>query len=152
MIYDSLENFDRYAALFPEQWAAVKKFLSSGTVPERGRHDLIPDGKLYVNVQHYSPHAYDADKLEYHRKYIDIQLLLVGKEEIICSPLDGLDEVSPYAETGDCGMARLEEGKGVRLPLEVGNFAVFFPEEGHMPGVGDPDSAVIKAVVKLRVD
>ena len=152
MIYDSLENFDSYAALFPEQWAAVKKFLSTGTIPERGRHDLIPDGKLYVNVQHYSPHAYDADKLEYHRKYIDIQLLLLGEEEIIYSSLDGLDEVSPYAENGDCGMARLEEGRGVRLPLKVGNFAVFFPEEGHMPGVGNPDSAVVKAVVKLRVD
>ena len=49
-------------------------------------------------------------------------------------------------------MDRLEEGRGVRLPLKVGNFAVFFPDEGHMPGIGDPGSAVVKAVVKLRVD
>ena len=152
MIYDDLENFDKYASLYPEQWAEVKKFLSSGTVPERGRHDLLPDGKLYVNVQHYSPHVYDADKLEYHRRYIDIQLLLLGEEEIIYSPLAGLKEVTAYTENGDCGLSRLEKGQGVRLPLKVGNFAVFCPDEGHRPGVGDPDSAVIKAVVKLRVD
>ncbi|MBQ9501818.1 MAG: YhcH/YjgK/YiaL family protein [Lentisphaeria bacterium] len=152
MIYDDLENFDKYASLYPEQWAEVKKFLGSGTVPERGRHDLLPDGRLYVNVQHYAPHAYDADKLEYHRRYIDIQLLLLGEEEIVYSPLAGLEEVAPYTENGDCGMDRLEEGRGVRLPLKVGNFAVFFPDEGHMPGIGDPGSAVVKAVVKLRVD
>ena len=152
MIYDDLENFDRYAALYPKEWAAVKKFLCSGTVPECGRHDLLPDGKLYVNVQHYSPHAYDAGKLEYHRKYIDIQLLLLGEEDIYFSSRTGLEEVSPYAESSDCGMDRLEEGQGIRLPLKVGNFVVFFPGEGHMPGVGDPGSAVVKAVVKLRAD
>ena len=152
MIYDKLDNFDSYAALFPEEWAKVKAFFSEGVIPEPGRYDLLPDGKLYVSVQQYAPHKYDADKLEYHKKYIDIQLLLLGKEQIIYAPREGLSEVIPYNAERDYGMDRLEEGKGTALAMEVGNFAVFFPGEGHEPCVGDPESSVIKAVVKLQVN
>ena len=151
MIYDRLENFDTYAALFPEEWAKVKEFFSSGVIPEPGKYELMPDGKLFVNIQKYAPHVYQEERLEYHRQYIDIQLLLLGREKIICSALDGLDEVTPYSEENDCGFARLEEGRGTVLDLSVGNFAVLFPEEGHEPCVGDPGTSVIKAVVKLRV-
>ena len=47
---------------------------------------------------------------------------------------------------------RLPEGHGTALKMNVGNFAVFFPGEGHEPCVGDPDTTVIKAVVKLRIN
>ena len=152
MIYDKLENFDRYAALYPEEWAEVKKFFSAGVTPEPGRYDLLPDGRLYVNVQNYSPHLYDEEKLEYHRDYIDIQLLLLGKEDIICASPEGLEEVIAYSEEKDYGMNRLAQGSGTVLEMTVGNFAVFFPGEGHEPCVGNPDSTVIKAVVKIRAN
>ena len=151
MIYDNLENFDQYAALYPEQWALVKEFFSEGVIPEPGKYELMPDGKLYVNVQKYAPHLYNADKVEYHKDYLDIQLLLLGEEEIIYTPCEGLAEVTPYTADGDYGFDRLEEVKGTALKMKVGNFAVFFPNEGHEPCVGDPQSTVIKAVVKLRV-
>ena len=49
-------------------------------------------------------------------------------------------------------MNRLAQGNGTVLEMTVGNFAVFFPGEGHEPCVGDPDSTVIKAVVKIRAN
>ena len=42
-----------------------------------------------------------------------------------------------------------EEKKVTLLPLEPGNFAIFFPEEGHMPGCGNK-SSVVKIVVKIH--
>ena len=39
---------------------------------------------------------------------------------------------------------------GLALPLEVGNFAIFMPGEGHAPGIGEADNTVIKAVFKIR--
>ena len=151
MIYDKLENFDRYAALFPEQWQEIKNFFGEGVIPEPGRYDLLPDGKLYVNVQKYAPHLYDEEKVEYHRDYIDIQLLLLGEENIIYTALDGLEEVIAYSKENDYGMDRLAQGKGTVLEMNVGNFAIFFPGEGHEPCVGNPDTAVVKAVVKIKV-
>ena len=152
MIYDKLENFDQYAALYPEQWALVKEFFSAGVVPEPGRYELLPDGKLFINVQKYAPHLYDEEKVEYHKNYIDIQLLLLGEEKIIYTPRENLAEVSPYNAENDCGFDRLEEGRGTVLEMNVGNFVVLFPDEGHEPCVGDPESSVVKAVVKLRID
>ena len=152
MIYDKLDNFDRYSVLFPEQWKEIKEFFGSGVIPEEGRYDLLPDGKLYVNVQKYAPHLYDEEKVEYHRDYIDIQLLLLGEEKIIYTPIDGLEEAIPYDAEKDYGMDRMAEGKGTVLDMNVGNFVIFFPGEGHEPCVGDPDSEVIKAVVKIRAN
>ena len=152
MIYDKLDNLDLYAGLFPGVWQKINEFFSAGTVPELGRHDLLPDGKLYVNVQKYAPHLYDEEKVEYHRDYIDIQLLLLGEEKIIYTPINGLEEAIPYDAEKDYGMDRMAEGKGTVLDMNVGNFVIFFPGEGHEPCVGDPDSEVIKAVVKIRAN
>ena len=149
MIYDKLENFDRYAALYPEEWAEVKKFFGAGVTPEPGRYDLLPNGRLYVNVQNYSPHLYDDEKLEYHRDYIDIQLLLLGKEDIICASPEGLEEVIPYSEEKDYGMY-----SGVSLPIIVpeGFCYIVYPEDAHAPGkhLGDPNDYT-KIVVKLAL-
>lgn len=152
MIYDKLDNFDRYARLFPEQWAKVKEFFAEGVTPAPGRYELMPDGRLFINVQEYAPHLYDEEKVEYHKNYIDIQLLLLGEEEIVYTSREGLEEVTPYNAENDCGFDRLPAGKGTALKMKVGDFAVFFPDEGHEPCVGDPASSVLKAVVKLKAD
>ena len=152
MIFDKLENLPRYANCFPgaDKVIAFLKECAAGT-PAPGKHEL--DGKkLFVNVQQYSPKTFNPEKLEYHRDYIDIQLLLSGAEKLYYAPLDGLDEVMPYNPEKDCGFARLPvPGAGVELPLVPGNFVLLFPEEGHLPGVGDPTTQVVKAVVKIAV-
>ena len=151
MIFDRLENLSRYAGVLPGAGEIVK-FLAECAVsaPESGRHVLDGD-KLFVNVQSYDTKPFDPGKLEYHRKYIDIQLLFSGRESIYFSPLDGLETVMEYSEQSDCGLDRLPSpASGTELELVPGNFAVFFPEEGHMPGVGDGGKAV-KAVVKIAV-
>ena len=152
MICDKLENFDKYSALFPEEWALVKEFFTSGVTPEPGKYELLPDGKLKIAIQSYATHPFDQDKLEYHRDYLDIQLVLLGREDVLYSTIDGREVVQEYNPETDCGFNRLPEGEGMRFTLEVGNFAVFYPEEGHMPGLGDPDANVLKAVVKLKIN
>ena len=151
MIFDRLENLSRYAGVLPGV-REIAEFLSkyAASAPENGRHELNGD-KLFVNVQSYGTKAFDPGKLEYHRKYIDIQLLFSGRESIYYSPLDGLETVSGYSGQSDCGLDRLPSPEaGTELELVPGCFAVFFPEEGHMPGVGDGGKAV-KAVVKIAV-
>ena len=152
MIYDKLENLPLYAKSFPnaDKVIAFLKECAAKT-PEPGKYEL--DGKkLFVNVQQYSPKTFNPEKLEYHKDYIDIQLLLSGAEKLYYSPLDGLDTVMPYNPEKDCGMNRLPGPEaGVELPLVPGNFVLLYPEEGHIPGVGDPASQVVKAVVKIAV-
>lgn len=152
MIYDTLDNFDRYAALFPEKWDLIKEFFGHGVIPESGRYDLLPNGELYVNVQRYNTKAYDSAKLEYHKDYTDIQLLFLGQEDVVVEPVEGRETATPYSAATDCGFCCLAEGSGTRLTLKVGNFVLFFPGEGHIPCLGDPDNEVIKAVVKIKMN
>ena len=120
--------------------------------PAPGKYEL--DGrKVFVNLQEYSPKVFNPDKLEYHRKYIDIQLLLAGREEFYYAPLDGLETVMEYDPEKDCGFARIPAPEaGTKFVLERGSFVLLLPEEGHLPGVGDPSSHVVKAVVKIAVE
>ena len=151
MIFDRLENLPRYAGILPGADEIVKFLSGCAAAPQPGRYELNGD-RLFVNVQEYRTKEFDPDKLEYHRKYIDIQLLFSGGESIFYSPTDGRETAIEYSEQRDCGFKRLPAPEaGTEIRLAPGNFAVFFPEEGHIPGVGDGGEAV-KAVVKIAVE
>lgn len=151
MIFDEFRNFQRYGAVAPEAWRLIAEFLNRiDEKTEIGRYELDGD-RVYATVQHYATHPADTSKLEYHRRYADIQLLLSGRETIYVRPLNGLIETMPYDEKLDVGFYELNSDGAVSLPLSAGNFALFLPEEGHMPGVGVPDREVIKVVVKIDV-
>ena len=103
-------------------------------------------------MQQYSPKTFNSEKLEYHRDYIDIQLLFSGAEKLYYAPLEGLETATPYNPEKDCGMNKLPAPEaGTGIALVPGNFVLLYPEEGHLPGVGDPGTQVVKAVVKIAV-
>ena len=150
MIYDRLENLPAYTALAPEVMPKIVEFLGkcgAGEIAE-GRHELDGD-KLFVNVQSYDSKPFNPEMLEYHKKYVDVQLLLAGNETLYYAPAS-TPVCKPYSEESDCGFNQVPE-TALPLKLEVGNFVLLLPEEGHLPGVGD-GSGVVKAVVKISVD
>ena len=151
MIFDCLENLSRYSSVIPHAEQVIRFLAESfAKTPAPGKYEL--DGKaLFVNVQEYATKAYNPDKLEYHQEYIDIQLLFDGEESIYYSPLDGLDVTMEFDADKDCGLRRLPAPEqGTKLAMKRGNFALFFPGEGHIPCVGD-GRTVHKAVVKIAV-
>jgi YhcH/YjgK/YiaL family protein len=113
-----------------------------------GRHELNGD-KLFVNVQSYATKIFNPDMLEYHQNYVDVQLLLAGSETLYYEPA-GTAEVTPYNAESDCGFNKVP-ASALPLKLEVGNFVLLLPGEGHLPGIGD-GSSVIKAVVKISTE
>ncbi len=150
MIFDQMTRFVAYAQLAPaviEELAAFFGKLSADT--PAGKYEI--DGKkVYAIVQRYQTHPADFDKVETHHEYADIQLLLAGEETILYRPVDGLAVTSPYSEEHDFAFYRHDGKNAMPVPLVPGNFAVFFPGEGHMPGIGDPDATVVKVVVKIH--
>ncbi len=148
MIFDDLKNFANYAKLAPATWAKLAAFLGGcDTETATGRYEI--DGeRVYAMVQSYNTHEPRPDKLEIHRRYVDIQLLLAGRETIFSRSIDGLEVTADYDATRDIAFYRNVDDGTVGLPLAPGNFAIFLPEEGHMPGNGD-GSEVTKVVVKI---
>ncbi len=148
MIIDRLENIETYASLNP-LFAQAFEFLKSHDLDtlETGKIEL--KGKdLFINVAHTNPKAKQDAKLETHREYIDIQIPLSGTE------------IMGYTATADCAPADAAynaekditffDGQAENyLKVKPGMFAIFFPQDGHAPGI-TPDG-VKKVIVKVKV-
>lgn len=111
-----------------------------------------PDGKVmlengaFYSVQTATLKSADGRLFEAHRKYIDIQYVLSGKEDIEYCDLAMLTEKVAYSEERDyIGL----EGRGTVLSLNEGDFAVFTPTDGHLPCIGE--GTVKKIVIKVPV-
>ena len=81
MILDSLKNSALYENVNPRMKKAFALIASTDwTTMEPGIHEL--DGKdIYVNVMERELKQKPDAKLEVHNEYIDIQVLISGREE-----------------------------------------------------------------------
>lgn len=150
MIYDQISNLGAYAKLAPEAMAKLEAFFKSvNKDTPNGRFELMGDD-LFAMIQRYNTHEANPDKLEIHRNYIDLQMLLDGVEVIHYAPAAALPVTVPYNPEKDCGFHHAVPLGLTPVRLTPGNFAIFLPEEGHMPGCGDPSQSVVKVVVKIR--
>ncbi|MDD3886984.1 MAG: YhcH/YjgK/YiaL family protein [Victivallaceae bacterium] len=150
MIFDRLDDLLKYAPLAPEALAAAAKFLASaGPDTPDGKQELI-GSDVYVSVQSYNGRVKNPDKFEAHREYVDIQLLLAGRETIYAAAKSDLRQITGYSTEKDVEFFRSEGDKETALSLAPGVFALFLPGEAHLPCVGDPAAAIKKVVVKIR--
>ena len=149
MILDSLKNKAQYAALHP-RFQAVFDFIDNNDVASLpcGRHDIDGDN-IFVMVQELDLREVSAARLELHRKYIDIQLLLSGPNEVF-----------GWSEQKDCLTAETEfdEQKDIQLFTDIpqcfysvgeGQFSILFPEDGHAPMLGE--GHVKKCIFKVAL-
>jgi biofilm protein TabA len=153
MILDSLQHASRYAALGPS-FARAFDYLA-GTRFETlkdGRHEIDGDS-VYALLSSYSTAAPQTKKLEAHRRYADIQVLLQGEETILWTPLEGLQAEGEYQADKDIIFFRDRAGAGTaQLSLHPGLFALFLAWDAHKPGCSlQRPEAVRKVVVKVRL-
>jgi biofilm protein TabA len=92
----------------------------------------------------------DACRLETHRRYIDVQYVVRGRERMGYAPALTLTP-GPYDEERD---VQFHQGRADFLLLREGMFAVMLPGDGHMPGVAvdNQPEPVKKIVVKVPVN
>jgi len=150
MIVDTLEQYSRYTALSP-RFAAAFAFLEklAADRPD-GRHDIDGDN-CYALVQTYATRPLAQALFEAHRRYIDIQFLLAGQETLLWTPLAALTAVTqPYAADKDITFFA-HPPRWTPIHLRAGQFAIFFPADGHAPGLEcDGPAEVRKVVIKVR--
>ncbi|EJX07370.1 hypothetical protein EVA_04526 [gut metagenome] len=113
---------------------------------EVGKTEL--NGKdLLVNVAQTKPKTQDQAKLETHRDFIDIQIPVSGTELMGYTPADACQPTdAPYNTEKDITFF---EGRAESyIEVKPGMFAIFFPQDGHAPGI-TPDG-VKKVILKVK--
>lgn len=136
-----------------ERWDKAFEFLKSNDMPalELKRYDIDGDN-LYVSVSEYLTKNEEDAKYEAHRKYIDIQYIVTGKEQIGVAPITNKKDVlEPYNESRDIEFLTVEQG--VNHEATPDRFFIFFPEDAHRPGLKAGENAQVrKVVVKVKAD
>jgi len=152
MIFDSLENHELYplGLLWREAFAFLR-----GVAPELadGKYHLRGDD-LFAIVMDYRTQAAETGELEAHRRYLDIQMLLSGREGVACYNVADLRVLQPYDSEQDFELYQVPPLVPARFVLHPGRFLALFPHDAHMPCLmlEHGAEAVRKVVVKVAVE
>ncbi len=147
MIIDKLENLSMYR-IVPDHVVDFVKNLKSDI--KTGRYELID--KDYANVETYTTKSITDGKFEAHNNYIDIQILLDGKERIYYTSTSSVSVDTPYNPEKDIKFYSDRIEKFDFVTLDGTNFAMIFPHEAHAPQVSiDSKTEVKKVVVKVKI-
>lgn len=114
---------------------------------------VIDGDRVYAQGQSYETIDPADGRFEAHRNYIDIQIMVSGTEVMYWTPLADLPVAkTPYSYERDVVFFE-EPSFVVPLTLRAGDFAVFFPSDGHKPKCRHNNTAekVHKIVVKIAV-
>lgn len=119
--------------------------MADGEYPIRGR-------KLTASVQTIKTTPRKQGAFEAHRNYIDLHYCLKGGEIIEWEPVATLTPRTPHDGAKDYRLFELPK-HGKACYMTPGTFAIFFPEDAHMPKVYDGKNRTIKkVVVKIKAD
>lgn len=148
MIIDKIENIEIYKNL-NSKIAKSLEYLKNTDFSkiENGRYDLEED--VFAIVQEYNSKPLENNKLEAHKVYTDIQYIAEGCEKIGYETLDKLTISEEYDEKRDI---LFYKEQGELFTINKGMFAIFFPQDAHMPGirVNEPIK-VKKIVIKIKL-
>ena len=146
MIVDNLENLEKYSAVNP----LFKNVLDFIKGTDLNTHELgktkIDGDNLYVNFAQTSPKDKENAKLETHNRYLDIQIPLTSTEIKGYTPRTDLPEEEYNAEKDITFYKGAAESY---IAVKPGMFAIFFPEDGHAPGI--TPVGVKKVIFKVLV-
>ncbi len=146
MVLDKLDNLEVYAGLHP---SFPKVFSYLRTLD----FNMLPVGKIevddsfFINVD-MSELKTEGAYLEAHDQYIDIQIPVLLSENV------------GYAPRIKCGKIRKDERpeKDIvfydddfesQFRMNVGSFAILFPQDAHAPLIGKGKTK--KLVVKVKI-
>ncbi|MBQ8634925.1 YhcH/YjgK/YiaL family protein [bacterium] len=151
MIFDNLKNKKLYYSLH-KNFEKAFDFLANTDLKN------LPDGKyeidgneIYANVQSLKTKPQEEKKWEVHRKYIDIQYIISGKEKMGYGLLKDFPTTTiKYDEDKDIEFL---DGKPFNfIDVQEGNFVIFFENDVHAPMLCvDSEENIKKVIVKIKI-
>lgn len=151
--------------VFAPQFAAAFEYVAQALHPGSAVHDRILalargqnervelGGGLFAMEQVYDTRPRTGGFFESHRRYVDVQVIVEGAELMEVEDIARLHLTVGYDAERDFAQYAIDVPGASRLCLRSGDVALFFPEDGHLPGLqlhGTP-ALVRKTVVKVPV-
>lgn len=152
MITDTIANAQRYVALHPDFPEAIRllQSLDFARLPDGEVPCANPNIRLFIKTE--TLRRRETAQPEAHRRHIDIQAPVSGAETYGWIDRGYLKNSLGYHEERDIEFFDCPPQSW--LTLEPGEFALFFPNDGHAPVVepaaGMAGQPLRKALFKIR--
>lgn len=148
MVLDKIENYKLYTNLSARIAKALAYITKTDLVNvAEGKYEIDNDD-VFALVQEYNTKDREECNLETHYKFIDVQYIISGVEQVGVGtlknqiPIEKNDEKDYAFYNSDSDLIRFESGM----------FAIFFPNDLHKPGIKfNQSSTVKKVVIKVRI-
>ena len=135
MIIGNLQNSSRIESLHP-MFSTLFDYVKAHDFLQLplGRVSISEDNLFILNVELEGADE-NIQPLEMHRLYIDVHIVLEGKEKIGWKAIEDLSGLSKaYDASGDCALS--SDRPTTWVDLLPGQFAIVYPEDPHAPAVG----------------
>lgn len=153
MIVANINDYKTAAYLSTQMKQLIGKALEiTASNPADGRYDIDGDG-AFVLISSPMTEAHEKRLAEIHQKYLDVQILLLGKE-VIGYGIKLTHDAADQDLLADKDIAFYQEIPNEQfVSMNQGDFAVFYPNELHRPlCAAGKEQPVKKAVVKIKMD
>lgn len=149
MILSDLKNSATFEALHPA-FKMVFDYVRT--------HDLLnaPAGRIelqgddvFLNVEDVEMLLPVRQKLELHRKYIDIHFPLSETEMVGWCNINDIEKPNPKRYNEERDILLYNEMASIYFGVTPGQFYIMYPEDAHAPILGD--GTLRKVVAKVRI-
>lgn len=151
MILDDLKYASAYRTLSANIATAFDWMKETNIDDLKAPQVITVDGeKVFAQIQSYESMPAEEGRFESHYNYIDIQYLQSGNEILLWTPLHTLTPAGEYDSENDVRFYK--DAPCSSILLRPGQFALFFPEDGHKPKcMVEQREPIGKIVVKVAV-
>ena len=147
MIIDTLENAEKYISL-NQKFKTVFDYLKTHDLStmECGSYE-IDNRNLFFNLQ--EGETKPEQKLEAHKKYIDIQVVVKGEEYMGYTNIKNTTVTEEYIEEKD---VMFLNGEVDKVKATNKHFVIFYPQDAHMPSLAVKEPQMVKkAIFKILI-
>lgn len=148
MIFGNINNLEDIK-IYPEIIQKALVYLKENDLvnKETGVYPIDGDN-LILQVIDTETSMRDEKRPEVHRKYIDVQFLAKGKEKIAFYPDSNNSEIDEeLLKERDIIFYKNNNERESVVEMEPGCFAIFFPNDVHIPAIAVEGPLKIRKVV-----
>ena len=149
IILDKLQDAENYYDMHPSFEKAFTFLRQDGLAELAAERYEIDGDRLFCMISKGPGRSRDEAKLEAHRKYIDIQYVIAGTDEMGWKPTADCKSIdTEYDAEKDIEFYNDSPDSWTEVP--AGSFVIFFPQDAHAPLISGGE--IHKAVLKITVD
>ncbi|HEX7365522.1 MAG TPA: YhcH/YjgK/YiaL family protein [Pelobium sp.] len=131
-------------------WDKAFQFMENNDLEKLavGKYPIDGD-KVFASITETVDKPFENTKWEAHKKYIDLQYIIKGKEKMGEASFENEKVAKPYDAAHDVALYDIDKGK--YYVADPKTFYLFFPSTTHRPSIMVDSNKVKKLVIKIHV-